>query len=155
MPGYRAHISFGALLYVCIIVLLRVDSIRSYSVLFEWLLCIIAGTLFPDIDIKSKGRKYFYRLLSILAYLMVINGNKILLLLLGLLALVPLVVRHRGVFHNSLCILLGAGASWVIITTYIPGCEVSCAYDLGFFVLGAWSHLLLDGGTRLFLRPFK
>src|SRR5438309_2217826 len=62
MPGYKGHlvggtVAFGLLFFALVGVVVRQPSMLIAG---EWLLFALAGSLFPDIDIKSKGQKYFY-----------------------------------------------------------------------------------------------
>src|SRR5882724_10040377 len=60
MPGYKGHLVGGAAVYVlflCCIIGVVKPSLLMAS---EWLIFTLAGALFPDVDIKSKGQKYFY-----------------------------------------------------------------------------------------------
>jgi len=62
MPGYKGHlvggtVAYGLLFFGLVGVVVKQPSMLTAG---EWLLFALAGSLFPDIDIKSKGQKYFY-----------------------------------------------------------------------------------------------
>ena len=57
MPGYRAHLAGGLTVYGITIYLLR-SYCGSVFIAAEWMLFTLAGSLFPDIDTKSKGQKF-------------------------------------------------------------------------------------------------
>ena len=62
MPGYKGHLVGGAVAYGVTVYLLR--SLNPTAItLVEWFVCTLAGALFPDVDTKSKGQKYFYSVL--------------------------------------------------------------------------------------------
>jgi len=61
MPNYKGHLAGGVVTY-CVVLCALVGTAPSFMTAGEWLLFTLAGALFPDIDIKSKGQKYFYYL---------------------------------------------------------------------------------------------
>ncbi|MGC2310142.1 MAG: hypothetical protein WA432_00800 [Candidatus Babeliaceae bacterium] len=70
----------------------------------------------------------------------------------ALLACVPLLVKHRGIFHNIWFIIFLNGILLSFVYLMVPHCMMAAVYDSSFFLLGALSHLLLDKGYRRFLR---
>ncbi len=117
----------------------------------EWLIMTLLGSLFPDIDTKSKGQKLFAYGVCGATLLAWYYGNLYLLgyLLVGLL--VPLLCNHRGMFHKLwFIVLVVGGAAWWLISAY-PSSTERITMDAAFFFLGAFSHLLLDvGPVRMF-----
>ncbi len=58
MPGYRGHLIGGTVTYLAILQMMK--SVQpSMSVVASGFVFCIVGSLFPDIDIKSKGQKLF------------------------------------------------------------------------------------------------
>ena len=66
MSNYRGHLIGACIVYSVIIFVLSFHT-KSFITLTEWLLCTLLGSLFPDIDTKSKGQKLFYRFTFLIA----------------------------------------------------------------------------------------
>jgi len=100
MPNYRVHLFGGFVAYVvlfsCVARLLH----PSFLTACEWLLFTLAGALFPDIDIKSKGQKYFYHFIFLLFIVLAIKKRYTMITFCSFIILIPLLVRHRGFFHS-------------------------------------------------------
>lgn len=155
VAGYRGHITlaviFGALLvlglaYSSISVGASLEERVVKGIVIVWLAVIFA--LFPDIDIKSKGQLLFYRLFFLLDLLLLLGGRTQEAALLGFLALVPILSRHRGWTHTV----------WAMILVPLPilagpmylakaSTTVGLPYYLGA-VAGYLSHLIADGTIR-------
>ena len=147
MPGYKKHIAAGIGSYVALIACL---SIRSISLLraAEWLFFMLLGSLFPDIDIKSKGQLLFYHIgLLILLFCMLFSQWRTV----GIMSIslcLPLLVRHRGIFHNF-WLISGITLSAVFYAASLwPRAQYSLFSDAFFFLAGVASHLILDKGVR-------
>ncbi len=151
MPGYKQHISCG---FLCSFLVLICFSFGPFSLasVIEWSLCTLLGSLFPDIDIKSKGQFIFYTLFFVLLFYMIVLQKWIYVSLLAMISYIPILSKHRGIFHNfwfitTLVILLLA----LVKYTY-PDYYILISYDAFFFMIGVFSHLLLDKG---FLKTLK
>jgi len=151
MPGYRMHLVGGAAAYLSLLLLCSWLN-PTIPTAFEWLGFCLIGSLFPDIDIGSKGRYVFYRIFLIFLLVFLIRENKMALCLLSVLMLLPMLVTHRGLFHL-----------WWFVTgvPFLVACLCSCSYasckqafmlDAFFFAAGALSHLYLDLGLRRMMR---
>ena len=155
MPGYRAHVSFGIILYV--ITLITVATFLVFSPPFftaiEWFLCTIAGSLFPDIDTKSKGQLIFYKVISFLLLFLLWKQKMIAFIWLSLIAFVPLMVHHRGLFHKLWFVLLLPFIVALLLATYAGCYQTHVVINGLFFSLGAVSHIVLDRGVSWFKRP--
>lgn len=147
MPGYRGHLAGATVFYGVTIYLLRSFN-PSIATLIEWLACTYAGALFPDIDVKSKGQKFFYW--GIVAIVAALLYQKKYMLMIGVscLAMLPMLVRHRGLFHRLgflaffvASIALGLSFCWPAFIKVIW-------FDAVFFMLGIISHLWFDLGWR-------
>lgn len=150
MPNYRGHLKggFGAF---ALIVLFAMPHYRPSAVtMLEWLLFAIAGSLFPDVDIKSKGQKYFYHIILILFLLLILNQQYQHLAIISIISLMPLLVKHRGIFHTIWFVMLVPLAVWYISTLQWPLLKDALWLDTVFFIAGALSHLFLDKGKGLF-----
>ncbi len=151
MPGYRQHISFG---FLCSCLLLTCFSLVSFSFpsFIEWSICTLLGSLFPDIDIKSKGQSVFYTLFFVLLVFMVLSQKWLQASLLSILSCVPILSKHRGIFHNFWFIATLIALLLALIKYAYPCYYTLVYYDALFFMLGVFSHLLLDKG---FLKTIK
>lgn len=149
MPGYRGHIA-GALIFYGIFIYLAAWHLKSTPVLIEWLAFMLAGALFPDIDTKSKGQHFFYTALFIVLCTLAFYKKYIEVAIGGIIACIPLLVRHRGIFHNFwflLCLITGTA---LILIQAAPQYGTIIAWDAGFFLLGATSHLFFDRRFKMF-----
>lgn len=149
MPGYKTHLFGGGTAFLCgIFLFYAFIPCHSFSVIVELLLSTLIGSLFPDIDTKSKAQLFCYRILFICIIYLIIQQSFVLVGLLALIAMVPLIVHHRGIFHQLpfLCISVVCVMSFFYI--FVPILFIRIAFDLIFFLIGAVSHLLLDLGIR-------
>ncbi|MEP7219241.1 MAG: metal-dependent hydrolase [Bacteroidota bacterium] len=152
MSGYRGHISTAVLFGLLLVIGLSFTSVAIAMPVSEklvkgaaivWLAVLFA--LFPDIDIKSKGQMLFYRLFFLFDLVLLVAKQYEGAALLGFLALIPILSRHRGWTHTiwamlliPLPILAGPMLMAKSATT------VGLPYYLGA-VAGYLSHLMADG----------
>lgn len=152
MPGYKGHLVGGGIAFGGLYLLVQ-PWCPSTTIAAHWLGCTLAGSLFPDIDVKSKGQKYSYWLLLALFILLILENKLELLALLSILSLVPMLVRHRGLFHRAWFVSGMPLLLWVIVSSSHPAWAQALFFYTLFFVVGALSHLWLDFGfSRLFRR---
>ncbi len=153
MSNYKGHLAGGLFFY-----LITLYGIASYYVCpalptaIEWLLFALAGSLFPDVDIKSKGQNYFYWLIFALLLFLFFMKRFTLMAIVGVIAVIPQLVRHRGIFHRLWFVILLPIFLAMALCLYIPSCKTIIFFDALFFVVGALSHLWLDLGLRRMLR---
>ncbi len=154
MPGYRKHLVGGAAAFglTYAVLLLTKQAAPSMLTAGQWLCCALAGSLFPDIDVKSKGQNYFYWLIALLLIYFAYQRQLVPLAGLALAATIPMLVRHRGIFHNLWFIIGLAGVGVLLTMNYAPRYTHMIAFDLLFFVVGAASHLWLDIGFARMIR---
>ncbi len=122
--------------------------ITSPLLLSSLLVCAIAGSLFPDIDIKSKGQNFFYGIMAPAYIFLFARGQWVLCFLVGLCALVPLLTHHRGLFHRWWFICVFASLWGFALIHMFPHNVFDLELGTLFFILGALSHLWLDFGFR-------
>lgn len=151
MPGYKGHILGGSLGFGLVVFLCSLHVLPC-STLLEWLTCVIAGSLFPDIDTKSKGQKVFYTLLCAIMIVCAFQKKFTLLACFAIAGMLPLLCRHRGLFHNIWFIVGLMVLAVVYLTNLYPFAHERIVYDAGFFIFGVMSHLYLDVGVRRMLR---
>ena len=143
MPGYRTHLVGGLAVYGLSLYLLR-SYCGSVFVGAEWLLFTLAGSLFPDIDTKSKGQKYLYIILLMTIIILAIQRKFLIMAMLSIIAFIPIITRHRGLFHKPWFVIGFPASIALIIGLYAPGYRGVVFFDTLFFILGGLSHLFLD-----------
>lgn len=153
MPNYKGHLVGGFFFYLITLFIIGSFFMSvSLATKFEWLLFTLAGSLFPDIDTKSKGQKFFYILVFLLAIFLLAKNKITSVIILLFFCLVPLMVHHRGLFHRLWFIIATPAIISFIICCYLSGCNKIVFFDTVFFIVGAVSHLWLDLGFRRMLR---
>lgn len=143
------HLFFGLVIVVLSMFLVDYFLIlaRTQKVLY-----VAVGVMFsvwPDVDIKSLGQKLFFTMfLSADIYLIYIKDFKTAAYL-GLIALLPILSRHRGWTHSKLAMVLVP----LPILLYPMFQTHSITFvNLPYYiaaVVGYFSHLLFDGMIRL------
>lgn len=150
MPGYKGHLAGGVVTYALGLYLLR-SHCPSAFVAVQWLGCTLAGALFPDIDVKSKGQKYFYWVVLALFGLFIYQKHYVLLSVASVASVIPMLARHRGVFHRISFIVGLSFGVWLLVHIYAPSLSSKILYYNLFFAAGALSHIMLDFGPRKLL----
>lgn len=155
MAGYKGH-TFGAAVLVAIYIL-AVGWIPLAA--FEGTATflddgqILAGLavigmlfgLFPDVDTNSRGQDIFFITAFIADILLIWVGRLEAAAYLGLIAMTPIVGKHRGWTHKKWAMLLVPLP--IILVPYIYSSDnlPLAALFYGAAVTGYFSHLLLDG----------
>lgn len=152
MPGHKTHRLCAFFSYLLLRIAYSWHIIGSSESLFSLqtsvaLVCAALGGLFPDIDIKSKGQYLWYVLLSgASAYTWYSEMPEYYPVLL-ILALVPPLLPHRGLTHDTsvLTALSLAGLSYIYATQGEDQQYFFLALELvGAFWWGAFTHIVLD-----------
>lgn len=153
MPGYKQHLSGGAGAFVVTMLALSTQVSQITGLVgLEWLAFCLAGSLFPDVDIKSKGQYYFYCMVLLLLLFLSVHKRYDLLVVVSIGSMTPLLTRHRGLFHRWWFIGALAFGLWYLVSQEFPHLSTMLWYDTIFFCAGAFSHLWLDMGLRKMLR---
>ena len=155
MPGYKMHLFGGAIAATLMLYIPPTTYIASMAIEQKFFYSTLAllGALFPDIDIKSKGQKIFSRIIFIPICISIITRKFYYLALFTLLAVFPLLIKHRGITHNPWFLFLIPTISFCIAKTYTPLFQQNIITGSIFFTAGAFSHLVLDfGPIKLFTR---
>jgi len=148
MPNYRGHLLGGLIAYVY--VMLTIITIKpSFITACEWLFFTLAGSLFPDIDTKSKGQKYFYSILLLLFICLLYQNKFQLLSCISCIAITPMLSNHRGLFHKKWFVIVMPIVVWIIFTTIFPDLMRPLLINVLFFIVGALSHLFLDHRKKM------
>ena len=145
MANYQKHLFGGTIAFGVVCYFLRAYN-PPLLTLLEWGLCSLMGALFPDVDIKSKGQKYFYTILFVTFILLVGQRKFFLVSCMSIIAIVPLLTRHRGLFHNIFFVVLFPLSVWFALSLWHPEYAKILLNHVIFFVAGQISHLLLDFG---------
>lgn len=150
MANYRGHMRGGFVAFAFILFFAIPHYYPSVLTMLEWFLFTIAGSLFPDVDIKSKGQKYFYQIMLVLFIVLALNHHYRQLAVVSVLSLLPLLVKHRGIFHRLWFVIAVPLAIWYCTSLQFPQLREALLMNSLFFVAGAISHLWLDRGIRMF-----
>lgn len=155
MSGYKGHIA-GAIVvnaaYVAAVRLLPGEMLERWDIsLQDWQLLIglfviaVLFGLFPDVDTNSVGQNLFFGIAFIAMIVLIVSGKFEPAAYLGLLAMLPIIGKHRGWTHHKLAMFLVP--SPILIIPYLHNQQV---WTVGLLIYGAavagyFSHLLLDG----------
>lgn len=151
MARYKAHVLGG---FCCYLIILLGCGFHGAPLLqrMEWLLWTVVGSLFPDIDVKSKGQQLVYTLLALLLLLLICAQRYMIAAWIGAAAMIPIVTKHRGVWHELWFLgCITAAGSYQLMKIF-PAASTRIMADAAFFGLGFISHLVLDGYLRRLVR---
>lgn len=152
MPGYRGHLIGGLVTFSILLVLVSRICQPTTMAVAEWLGLCLAGSLFPDIDTKSKGQKYFYWSVFLALIFLAYKKCFDILVVLSLVSMIPMLVNHRGLLHRIWFLIGMPLLVWYLICLRCPWYRMHLLFDAVFFTFGALSHLWLDVGLRRMLR---
>jgi hypothetical protein len=147
MPDYKRHLTAGTVIFPGLLYLFRNVNPQPVA-LAQWATCCLVGSLFPDIDTKSKIQKIFYSIMLVTFIALILHKKTPLLIFFSLLGLVPLLVNHRGLFHRPLFIVILSISIVAAIKIYSPEYTNEAAINAVFFAFGAFSHIYLDLGFK-------
>lgn len=143
MPSYRGHLVGGVLAYLGMLQLIKYAQPNIHVIVQGLIFCLL-GSLFPDIDVKSKGQKLFYTILLIfLCYCLLVYLWDIFIVV-TFLGIMPLLVRHRGIFHEIWFLLFLILGLFLFLTSCNTRCGSLLLSNCSFFFAGCLSHLFLD-----------
>lgn len=155
MANYRGHIG-GAVgvcaVYVVAATLIPVEwSVKTGFILSSWqmvaimfIVAILFG-LWPDIDTNSKAQDLFFAIAFVTDIALIAVGRLEAAAYLGLLAMTPIVGKHRGWTHSKLAMFLVPLPILVVPYLYQSDNLVAAGLFYGAAFAGYFSHLLLDG----------
>lgn len=162
MANYKGHIAGGAVTGALIVGSLNYlpDGVlpSTQQVLNDWQFSIglitiaVLFGIWPDVDTNSKAQDVFYGIGFLLNIFLIINGEFALSALLGMLAMTPIVGKHRGWTHGKIAMLLVPTP--ILAVAYLSGEHIGPVGFLTYIVAvgGYFSHLLLDG---LIIKRFR
>ncbi len=145
MPGYRAHLVGGLAAFSGAYLLIKSPTNTDILQVMQLLGWCLLGSLFPDIDTKSMGRLIWYRILGVMAVAGLILDQWAIIGFSGSLFALSLLAKHRGLFHRLWFIFLLALLGLIVTDVVAPQYLFYMQQAILFFVIGAFSHILLDG----------
>lgn len=155
MANYKGHVVGGILCNSAYLGVLQVipGSIlyKTSGIMSHWQLVVgmfVVAVLFglwPDIDTNSKGQNIFYGLGFAVDVLLIATGRLEAAAYFGLLAMTPVLSRHRGWTHSRLAMILVPLP--IVLVPYINKSSIlpTALLIYGAAVAGYFSHLLFDG----------
>lgn len=155
MSGYRGHLAGGlAAAAVCTVLVSTLpyqqfaayaDLLQGWQVLAGVFVISMLFALFPDIDIKSKGQVLFYWMVFILDILLIWGRQITVAAYLGLIAMLPLLSKHRGWTHSIIAALVVPAPIVLLPYLYDDKTLPVAVIFYGAAVVGYVSHIALDG----------
>ena len=148
MPDYRTHLIGGFATFLLLMLAPALYAGITYHIPLNRLLlymgCALAGALFPDIDIKSRGQRLFARLAFPVLGLLILFEQWTALSVGALMVLVPLISAHRGITHRVWFILVVPFLIPITVAFVSPRYVTTAFAAYLFFAAGALSHVALD-----------
>ncbi len=155
MANYKGHIGGATAVcagYVVAATLLPVNwADKTGYMLANWqmvaalfVVAILFG-LWPDIDTNSKGQDIFFGIAFIADIALLLSGRIEAAAYLGLLAMTPIISKHRGWTHSKLAMILVPLPILILPYLYNENYLWPAILFYGAAVSGYFSHLLLDG----------
>jgi hypothetical protein len=162
MSGYRGHIAGGIVVntaYIAAIYIFANHVITKAGIRLEdWQLLVglyvlaVLFALWPDVDTNSIGQNIFFGIAFIADILLIATGRFEAAAYLGLLAMTPIVGKHRGWTHSRIAMVLVPAPIVIVPYLHSPKLLPLCLLLYGAAVAGYFSHLLLDGLIIKFIR---
>jgi len=151
MPDYKGHLAgglfFGVMGLVGAILLgwLVFDPLQASGLIGFCLL----GALFPDVDTNSKGQNLYYAVFTLVDLALIIRGLYVWAAWFGLFSMLPAVGSHRGWTHTWWAMLLVPVPILAVpFFMQMPDAVRDFIPFYAAFVVGYFSHLILDGKFR-------
>jgi membrane-bound metal-dependent hydrolase YbcI (DUF457 family) len=150
MPNYKKHLVGGSIVYAALTITTNKLNLMppEVSLQLQTLAACLIGSLFPDIDTKSKIQKYTYSAILITSLCLFISGFEYQAGILATASMLPLIVSHRGLFHRMWFIILIVSLGNFLCYLNEPKWFNNCFWSSIFFLSGAISHIWLDMGWK-------
>jgi membrane-bound metal-dependent hydrolase YbcI (DUF457 family) len=100
--------------------------------------------LWPDVDTTSKGQQVFYSIFFVTDVFLIVTEQFQAAAYLGLVALLPVLSRHRGWTHTWWAMLLIPSPLLILPYLHVPGRPFVGLPFYGAAVIGYLSHLVVD-----------
>ena len=147
MPKYKTHLAGGLVTFFVLFLILQYLKVpKNYT--FLYLGSCLLGSLFPDIDTKSKIQKILYFCLFFTIILAIFMHQWHIAAMIGLFALIPMMVNHRQLTHRIWFIIFVPFFIPIAVFHYNQNMLYPAFFSYLFFVGGAMSHIWLDFGFR-------
>jgi membrane-bound metal-dependent hydrolase YbcI (DUF457 family) len=158
MAGYRGHLAgaalFGAFYLAALGYAFSVDAAYEQFSALEQLgyplvllvLTLLFG-LWPDVDTTSKGQEVFYSIFFVADVFLIVTEQFRAAAYLGLVALLPVLSRHRGWTHTWWAMLLVPSPLLILPYLHMPERPLVGLPFYGAAVVGYLSHLVVDDIT--------
>ena len=155
MANYKGHILGGLGSGIIVVSALNLapgewlpstqDVLGSWQTTFGLVAISVLAALWPDVDTNSKAQNIFYGVGIVLNIILILGGFFVLSALLGLLAMTPIVGKHRGWTHSKLAAVLVPLP--LVTIPWLSGQDIAGDALLVYIIAvsGYFSHLLLDG----------
>ncbi len=155
MANYKGHIGGAVVVctvYVAAATIMPVEwAAKTGYILADWqmvaalfIISMLFG-LWPDIDTNSKAQDIFFTVAFVSNVALLASGRIEAAAYLGLLAMTPIVGKHRGWTHSKIAMVLVPLPILVLPYLYNENYLLPAALFYGAAVAGYFSHLLLDG----------
>ena len=151
MASGKGHL-FGG--FVFLLLFIHIDSNYFYRPsTIDLILYLAIGMMFavwPDVDIKSYGQKFFYIIFFMVDVFLIYSQEYKIAAYFGLIIILPILAKHRGWTHSTPAMFL-VPAPLLLYPMYVTN-----TFDLSGFpfysaaLTGYFSHLLLDGKVKIF-----
>lgn len=148
MPGYKTHLLGGMLLGLSLLIVFRAVGIIAPREILELVGAVLCGSLFPDIDTRSMGRRFGTLIFLLIAFAAAALGYFWSMCAVLAVLCVALAQPHRGITHRVWSVIFLCIGAALPALFFRPIYAARFLRILLFFALGAISHLILDG--RLF-----
>lgn len=162
MPGYKGHLVGAAVanaVYVGVLKTAHSEWLeKNAGLLSDWQLLIglfviaLLFGLWPDVDTNSKGQDIFFGIAFVADIILIVTGRIEAAAYMGLLAMTPIIGKHRGWTHSKLAMILVPLPIILVPYSYHPAILTPCILLYGAAVVGYFSHLLLDGRISKYIR---
>lgn len=119
--------------------------LSDYQMLIGIFVIAVLFGLWPDVDTNSKGQNIFFGIAFAADILLILNGRLEAAAYLGLVAMTPIIGKHRGWTHSKVAMFLVPAPLVIIPYLYRPSVLTPALLIYGAAVVGYFSHLLLDG----------
>lgn len=153
MPSYRVHLVASLIIYLGVIHCCSLVSFTASSLVQGLLFCLF-GSLFPDVDIKSRGQQIFYLLLVVILAALLWFKQHCLFVVMSFVGIVPILVRHRGIFHHVWFLTIMTIFCSFLISVWCGVHQTIMTQNIWFFFIGSLSHVFLDRVVTLWKRQF-
>jgi membrane-bound metal-dependent hydrolase YbcI (DUF457 family) len=151
MPQYRTHLVGGVISCVILYSILSYARLL-YAPVWQLFVCALFGSLFPDVDTKSVIQRICFYIVIGLLILFIAMQRMYAAATLSVMACVPLIVRHRGLFHRLSFVAILSGSVVLVVAAHEPRLTSALLCNMAFFLVGVLSHLMLDFGITNYKR---